>query len=407
MPSPLRSIPPLIPLPAGNGTPILPTKPAIDDLFATLISPTTPPPSPRPFGSSSIFAHTSNPRPPVGSINSASSTDSDFGTFVSVPASEDPLAQPSSGEATSSRLPGGRHLGPSADFFAEARAATARNQQGLLTEILEHEDDPMYWHEHAPSPLPSSPLPSRSPIPSPSASALPSGTTTPQPPQPQPTPDTAVRTLGTLVEPVKLVVESNVVNPLLEALDEATSENTFALPLPHPRAEPITIPPKRRETVSRSPVTRSPSSLPPSPSRPSLPALSRVDSMPTFTPTSLPSRWMSSFLTYRGPPPSTGPPASLGPTRIDITHGSPFAASPFVPASGAPGFDGDRAWNKGFDTTSNGSSSPERRGVQLLGRKESTRVVLEASLANAVRPMSETCSFCFLLTILLSVYRLS
>jgi hypothetical protein len=97
---------------------------------------------------------------------------------------------------------------------------------------------------------------------------------------------------------------------------------------------------------------------------------------------------MSSFLTYRGPPPSTDPPAGLGHTRGDITHGSPFAALPFVPASGAPGFDGDRAWNKGFDTgSSDGANSPEPRGVQLLGRKESTRVVLETSLANAVRPI--------------------
>lgn len=95
---------------------------------------------------------------------------------------------------------------------------------------------------------------------------------------------------------------------------------------------------------------------------------------------------MTSFLTYRGPPPSTGPPVGLGHTRVDITHGSPFAASPFVPASGAPGFDGDRAWNKGFDTdSSSGANSPERRGVQLLGRKESTHVVLESSLADALR----------------------
>jgi len=110
---------------------------------------------------------------------------------------------------------------------------------------------------------------------------------------------------------------------------------------------------------------------------------------------------MSSFLTYRGLPRSTGLPAALGHPRIDITHGSPFAASPFVPASGAPGFDGDRAWNKGFDTVSNGANSPERSGVQLLGRKESTCVVLETSLANAVRPIS------FLLIEFLLIYRLS
>ena len=64
-----------------------------------------------------------------------------------------------------------------------------------------------------------------------------------------------------------------------------------------------------------------------------------------------------------------------------------------MPASGAPGFDGDRAWNKGFDTDSNGTNSPERREVQLLGRKESTRVVLETSLANAVRPFPRLCHF--------------
>ena len=95
---------------------------------------------------------------------------------------------------------------------------------------------------------------------------------------------------------------------------------------------------------------------------------------------------MSSFLTYRGPPPSTGPPAALGHIHADITHGSPFAPSLFVPASGAPGFDGDRAWNKGFDTGSSGGNSPEPRGVQLLGRKEKTRAVLETPLADAVRP---------------------
>ncbi|KAI0248033.1 TLD-domain-containing protein [Lactifluus subvellereus] len=93
---------------------------------------------------------------------------------------------------------------------------------------------------------------------------------------------------------------------------------------------------------------------------------------------------MTSFLTYRGPPPSTSPPARLVPKRANITHGSPFAATPFIPASGAPGFDGDRAWNKGFDAGDD-AGSPERRGVQLLGRKETTRAVLSTTLADALR----------------------
>ncbi|KAI9433434.1 TLD-domain-containing protein, partial [Russula earlei] len=342
MPSPLESTPPLIPVLTSNDIPIPPPiKTDLDDLLATLFAPATPPASPLPFRSSSIFSHPSNPHPRVGSISTASSTDSDFGAFVSVPVSEDPLAPLSSRGASPSRSPAGHQPSASAGFFAEARASTERNQQGLLAELLEHEDDPMYWHERAPSPSPS---------PSPSASAVPSGTTTPQPPQPHPIPDSSADLLGSLVEPVQMVGS-------------------------------VSVAPRR--PAPPSPIARSPS-LPPSPSRPSPPILTRVQSTSTFSPASLPSRWMSSFLTYRGPPPSTAPPARLGPIRVEVAHGSPFAASPFVPASGAPGFGGDRAWNRGFDA-SNGAGSPERHGVQLLGRKESTCPVLSTLLADILR----------------------
>ena len=375
MPSPLDSISPLIPLPAGNGTP--PSKPVLDDLFATLFAPATPPASPIPFGSTSIFSHPSNPRPRVGSISTASSTDSEFGAFVSVPASEDPLAQPRLSEPSPSRAPPLAFplSAASLEFFAEAQAATARNQKGLLAELLEHEDDPMYWHEHAPSQSSSPPYSS-------SASAVPSGTTTPQPSQPQPQSnnDSAAAIFGAVLEPVKTIVETDVVNPLLDALNEATSDSPFAPP--PSGVQSVSVTPRRLGPPS--PIARSPS-LPPSPSRPSPPILTRVQSTSTFSSASLPSRFMTSFLTYRGPPPSTGPAIRIGPTQAEITHGSPFAASPFVPASGAPGFGGDRAWNKGFDD-SNGSGLPEWRGVQLLGRNESTRVVLGTSLANTVRP---------------------
>jgi hypothetical protein len=368
MPPPLHSISPLIPVPPSNKSPVPPPNKAdLDDLLATLFAPVTPPASPLPNGSSSsIFSHSSNPRPRVGSISAASSTDSDFGAFVSVPASEDPLAPPSLSEPTPPRSPAAHRLSASRGFFAEARAATARNQQGLLAELLEHEDDPMYWHEHAPSP-------------SSSAAAVPSRAVTPQPPQPQPPLDSALDILGELVEPVEEAVETAVVNPLLDALNEATSDNSFAQP--PSRVESVSVSPPRPGPPS--PIARSPS-LPPSPSRPSPPVLTRVQSTSTFSSTSSPSRWMNSFLTYRGPPPSTSPPARLGPVRADITHGSPFAASPFVPASGAPGFDGDRAWNKGFDD--NEGVGSQQRGVQLLGLKEGTRGVLGASLADTVRP---------------------
>ncbi|KAI0061362.1 TLD-domain-containing protein, partial [Artomyces pyxidatus] len=73
--------------------------------------------------------------------------------------------------------------------------------------------------------------------------------------------------------------------------------------------------------------------------------------------------------------------SALGP---GITHGSPFAAQPFVPASGAPGFAGDREWNKGgfeFD-----EPRGDKRSLKLAGRKEVTVPVLTVALADQLRP---------------------
>ncbi|OCH86253.1 TLD-domain-containing protein [Obba rivulosa] len=66
-----------------------------------------------------------------------------------------------------------------------------------------------------------------------------------------------------------------------------------------------------------------------------------------------------------------------------ITHGSPFASQPFVPATGAPGFAGDRAWDKGFQFD---RMDVEKRAVRLVGRKEVTVPVLTEELADMLRP---------------------
>jgi hypothetical protein len=363
---------------AANGTAIspLPVKPHVNDLFATLFAPATPPASPLPLGSPSIFSPPPSARSQVTSISTASSTESDFGAFVSVPPSEDPLAPPLSRSEPSGPPPPTARRRSSGDFFAEAKAATARNQQGLLVELLEHEDDPMYWHKSTASQP---------------TSIGPSGTVTPQqPPAPS---DDNTDILAPLAEPVKAVV-----GPLLDALTEATSDNAFSPP-PAPAAPPPPVEfvnvSRRRSASSSPPHLRSPS-LPPSPSRPTPPVLTRTESMTsTFSSSSQPSRWVSSFLTYRGPPPlptssvspaPTVPQTRVGPKRTNITHGSPFASTPFTPASGAPGFDGDRAWNKGFDAEGKSLDAIERRGIQLVGRKESTRAVLRTALANTLRP---------------------
>lgn len=62
---------------------------------------------------------------------------------------------------------------------------------------------------------------------------------------------------------------------------------------------------------------------------------------------------------------------------------SPFAAHPYIPPSGAPGFAGDRDWNTaGFEY----DSHHQMKAVRLAGRKGLTMPVLDADLANALRP---------------------
>ena len=67
----------------------------------------------------------------------------------------------------------------------------------------------------------------------------------------------------------------------------------------------------------------------------------------------------------------------------ELTHGTPFASQTYVPPTGAPGFDGDRVWNKShfeFDP----ESKVSRKGVILKGRKDITSIVLTSSLADLV-----------------------
>ncbi|KZT05112.1 TLD-domain-containing protein [Laetiporus sulphureus 93-53] len=187
-------------------------------------------------------------------------------------------------------------------------------------------------------------------------------------------------------------------------------------------------------TLSRSPPLRSPSLPLASPVRISNPEIQQAQSS-FFTPASLPSRWVTSLLssavrpslsrprsinedaedeeahakrkhalheqtlpavlpsqvteTVSGfsravPQAVPNPPlASSIPVDDAITHGTPFASHPFVPASGAPGFAGDREWNKGFEFD---KSIVEKKSVRLMGRKEVTTPVLTVEVADMLRP---------------------
>ena len=93
-----------------------------------------------------------------------------------------------------------------------------------------------------------------------------------------------------------------------------------------------------------------------------------------------------------------------------MTHGSPFASTPYIPPTGAPGFAGDRAWDRGFsevleqeekrglvDPVGLGMASGietemtahakrvKGKGVTLVGRREGTVRVLTEEMADLVR----------------------
>jgi hypothetical protein len=122
--------------------------------------------------------------------------------------------------------------------------------------------------------------------------------------------------------------------------------------LPHPRQHP-----------------RTQSSLP----SPSAISTLRPQHSPTFPFTSF---------TTNTPIPSTSITSSAPST---ISHGTPFASRSFVPPSGAPGFAGDHAWDKGFSDDYFANERVERKSVRLEGRREMTSSVLEMELVDLVR----------------------
>ncbi|KAH9900706.1 hypothetical protein C8Q73DRAFT_606335, partial [Cubamyces lactineus] len=126
-------IPPLIPLPGTRHTEGKRDK---DDVFATLFSPPTPRASP---------THTPEPgqNRPARHVRTES-TESDFGAFVSVSASEDPLKLgDEDGKPAFSPLQ--QTQGFFGKFGEDARAASEKKRREVLDELLQHEDDPLYW----------------------------------------------------------------------------------------------------------------------------------------------------------------------------------------------------------------------------------------------------------------------
>nr|VWP00784.1 Transcription factor MBP1 [Ganoderma boninense] len=398
-------ISPLIPLQIRKGE-------DKEDLFATLFSPPTPRASP-----------TRTPEPNSGwSARHArqESTDSEFGAFVSVPATEDPL-----------RLADGPNLGPydsqqNYEFFdkftEDAKAASEKRRSQVLDELLQHEDDPLYWLQGM------------------SSVDAPASTTTPQSSQHASAIDLSKSVGDSLID----LESPSETNRSLVPSASSSSPEPSSLPKPiaaydrslsdddieHLDDALNGARPSRQRTHTSPPAVSAAErsfSLPPSsPTRPADPQIQRTQPS-YFTPQSIPSRWVSNFLssTIRGtrtspptppaessiaslfasiseePLPSSSSrfstlsqsaPHSRAPTHFEsappsvdsaITHGTPFGLQPYKAPSGAPGFAGDRMWDKGFEFN---KAQVERQSVRLTGRREMTGVVLTVEIADMLRP---------------------
>jgi hypothetical protein len=355
------------------------------DRFATLFSPATPPATP------TLVATESPP-----AARPRKSTDSDFGAFVSVPPSQDPLSHDAASVSQPHVSPTGNHSLVYFDrFTATAKTAAERNKREVLDELLHHQDDPMYFLDTHPVLSSTSTACSAVPIPIPT-------------PMPTSTDDALAEALASeMTHPMRIRVERR------GSVKVAPSPSR-ALP---PRLSGSASPP------SISSPTSSTTSLPTS-SPPRAPSSMSASAHPAHATLSRISSSLVSLLPSGRPPRSTASSAPGTTSRFHspfastgVTHGSPFASAPYIPPTGAPGFAGDRAWDRGFSEVlaqeeTRGLVDPvglgiggetemtaharrvKGRGVTLVGRREGTVRVLTEEMADLVRvpcPRGRSC----------------
>lgn len=341
-------------------------------------------------------------------VTPGSSDSSDFGSFVSVPASQDPLSllsSPPSSDSfvfpaptlqTSQAQPTapGHARNSSFSFFdkfaQEAKVASERKKHHLLDELLLHESDPMYWLKEQTAAAEASDEPS----------------TTLVDANDDPEQDILSASLADLdvdyftAKPPSPKLSSPPASSRHTTRSSSSSHSPTrspTLPLPPTLAPPLASTPDISSSPMSDPLTD------PSPARPSV--SQRPASYQTLT--NLSSRWMSSFLNTartapihqatasleslfsgpyatdtvatsrsssrnrsslssgrRTPTPSHPQHASTlpstSPAPVHIFHGtpfgpsshiSPFAAHVYIPPSGAPGFKGEGYdWDKGYSS---------------------------------------------------------
>ncbi|KAL4255640.1 Oxidation resistance protein 1 [Pleurotus pulmonarius] len=391
------------------------------DKFATLFSPATPRASPTQqviplpdveSRSAQTQPHHSRRGPSTGSAD-------DFGAFVSVPAAEDPLAafstldSPTVDPHTLDGIAGSsKRRSAGLDFFdkfsRDAKAASERNKKGVLDELLQHEDDPLYWLKDAKE--------------DPHA-ALPSNDTeiqqddefgelvqagSPKSSREESLIDLGFDDFAPLRQIDSRSSDTSVDQPKSHSSSPTRRSNRWSSsvhpPLHHKRSSSLHPPTLAPPIASTSSVTSAPSPVGGQPEN-YLPSGSPPRPIPVRSPSyqtlsSLSSKWMSSFISSNRPSPPTNPleslfapfssvapshptpsphPSSASHTpalhhastlpfassssfpAVQISHGTPFAPPPpnsttspfgphiYIPPTGAPGYAGESYdWDKGF-----------------------------------------------------------
>ncbi|KAG7439983.1 TLD-domain-containing protein [Guyanagaster necrorhizus] len=311
------------------------------DRFATLFSPPTPRASP-----------TNSPPLIHPTLESPRSPDGEFGTFVSVPPSQDPLAaepfSPVDVEPSTSRI-----------FFEEAARAQERNRREVLDGLIQ--DEPLFRDKEPPAEVDLYLDLDDDFFRAKTSSVLPSLVSTALSSRHHYSPPSRASTLSAATPAPPVASTSSVSTPV------AHSE---------------TLPSRWLDTFL-------PPRSPPSPS-----ARATLDSL--FDHHVEPQR-----------------PHSVVP--VEISHDTPFAphgsasetsSVVYIPPSGAPGFRGEEyAWDKGFsmqlekeleskiNSHDRAASVPigglieKKMGdVELKGRREGTVCVLDITLATMIRP---------------------
>lgn len=276
---------------------------------------------------------------------------SDFGAFISVPAPTDPLHRPPKDGVQDAFSP--LTQPPSSSqfferFTVEAKERTGRNERRVLDELLQHEDDPLYWLN----------------------SSRPSHE------------DGSLEDVSKVVHRDELAPSSPISVP---SSRHPTRHENATLPLlsGSPSDSPLfrqnstpSLASSFTSTLSRKFMSNLLSNSIPSPARTTTPDPST--SPPHFT---RPRRDSVTSLTHSS---ASAPHSTLSVTHAvpSLTHSSPFAPSVHTPPSGAPGFLDDRHWNnRQFEFE---VDDEKLHRVELMGRREGTTPVLTNEIADQV-----------------------